>query len=356
MPRKNIKPTIPGLFASQFPLGEGTPIYKGGATFWVDTKAVGDALQFIPTRTSLGTDATNVRVKNADRHADDIYVRAATLPIPHSVVTYWENYKANKLRPQNRVIIKTGPRRYVDLGILLDDRFNEAIDAARVSLALLEEVCHYAMDVLKSVDFKRSKYRYTADIADATNTLIKWIHTVEQSCLDAYLSSYAGSTAMYLANRRTHDKEQDPVVEAVSTALASEEAEQTVAAAVELYQPELPGMPEIEDCPPQTVSVVETDTITEDLVRSATGCELKDVYITEPPQTVVVAPDVRDVRLSVAMSADNVSMVTFWTLLSDFADLIVGTTTSPCGAATLTLECTVSSMRSVLECIRTNKQ
>lgn len=252
---------IPGFYATSMPKGPGEPIYKAGTTYWIDLTALKDDYVQEQIVIDKGT-VLKVSILD-DAYLDDIYVSLETVRAGHSVLRYINAQRTGELT-DNRVIVYVDGF-HMDLVDAIRNRFPDIPvlgKANKISLALAEDICTYALELMQNIDFAKSKYRFTHSIVEDTKALLVLFDQYKRRGFYCYKASLQGCNSEYLRNRRT-------------CSVAQEQSSGTG----DWYQPELPCMPAPVSGSPSTAEaeLVPEETVLEEIVRSNTGNTIKDV-------------------------------------------------------------------------------
>lgn len=240
-----------------------------------------------------------------------------TAPFNGSIFSYWKN------RTESAVInIATSPYHSRELCSILDERYPGARQATRLSFALVIDICNYALQhLIPHIDIQTSTAQY-GSIKSATLGVLGYVvqhFTVPEA---VPVTSYANVT--YSTKYR------------LSKAMCIGDQNKIPASAVctDQYQPYLPGF-EPEDAPAQPdtqaqvgtvlpAELVASASIAEDLVRSATGTELKDV---SEAAASTVSEDAKQISADVSIHVTipegvDVSRSDLWSMLEPVRDKV----------------------------------
>lgn len=191
-------------------------------------------------------------------------------PFNGGIFSYWTRHTESAV-----INIATSPFHSRELGNILDEQYPEARQATRLSFALVIDICNYALQhLIPHIDIQTSTAQL-GNIKSATLGVLGYV--VQHFTVPKAVSVTSFANVTYNAKYRL-DK---------ATCVGDQNKIPVAAVCTDQEQPYLPGF-EPEDAPAQPDTHVLADTvlpaeliapasIAEDLVRSATGTELKDV-------------------------------------------------------------------------------
>lgn len=295
-----------------------------------------------------------------DVDPDTVFVSVysiCTAPFNGSIFSYWKN------RTESSVInIATSPFHSRELSSILDERYPGARQATRLSFALVIDICNYALQHLIPYIDTQTSTAQLGNIKSATLGVLGYVvqhFTVPEA---VPVTSYANVT--YSSKYR--------LSKAMCTGELCCSGDQNnipaSAACTDQYQPYLPGF-EPEDAPAQPdtqaqadtvlpAELVAPDSIAEDLVRSATGTELKDVAeassSTVPEDAKQISADV-SIHVTIPEGVD-VSRSDLWGMLEPVRDKVTCYTAHDASTPFIRLDFSASDVAELLLAISMCKQ
>lgn len=278
-------------------------------------------------------------------------------PFNGSIFSYWKN------RTESAVInIATSPYHSRELCSILDERYPGAHQATRLSFALVIDICNYALHhLIPHIDIQTSTAQY-GSIKSATLGVLGYVvqhFTVPEAvpvtsyANVTYSTKYRLSKAMCLGELCCSGGQNNIPASDVCT---------------DQYQPYLPGFePEVEPAQPDAQTLADTvrqtelvasDSIAEDLVRSATGTELKDV---SEAAASTVSEDAKHISADVSIHVTipegvDVSRSDLWHMLEPVHDKVTCYTAHDASTPFIRLDFSASDVAELLLAISMCKQ
>lgn len=272
-------------------------------------------------------------------------------PFNGSIFSYWKN------RTDSAVInIATSPYHSRELSSILDERYPGARQATRLSFALVIDICNYALQhLIPYIDIQTS----TAQLGNIKSSTLGVLgYVVQHFTVPKAVSVTSFANVTYNAKYRL-DR---------ATCVGQESNTPSVGTNEDQYQPYLPGF-EPEDAPAQPdtqaqadtvlpAELVASDSIAEDLVRSATGTELKDV---SEAAASTVSEDAKQISADVSIHITipegvDVSRSGLWHMLEPVHDKVTCYTANDASTPFIRLDFSVSDVAELLRAISMCKQ
>lgn len=289
-----------------------------------------------------------------DVDPDTVFVSVysiCTAPFNGSIFSYWKN------RTESSVInIATSPFHSRELSSILDERYPGARQATRLSFALVIDICNYALQHLIPCIDTQTSTAHLCNIKNATLGVLGYV--VQHFTVPEAVSVTSFANVTYNAKYRL-DR---------ATCVGRESNTPSVDTNEDQYQPYLPGF-EPEDAPAQPDTQTQADTvlpaelvasasIAEDLVRSATGTELKDVA---EASSSTVPEDVQQISAAVSIHITlpefgDVSRSDLWSMLEPVRDKVTCYTAHDDSKPFIRLDFSASDVAELLLAISMCKQ